>query len=549
MDNLVPKLKFMLKKKEKYEFSFIYKIKGEDQGQKAWYILQVDKNKRDRYMAAIQRTNDNIINLEDYGKVLYCAYGETIPQEILVQLHSQFHMRAVIKSLEYNKLGYEELKNNNYEKAILYFTKSIELSDIDEISFNNRGFCYWQIKDVEKAKKDLFQSIKLNRNLSNPYKHLSKIYFDEKNYLEAQLYCQKALSLGPDNDDRQQLNRLQEQIQNKIGKQNPKSNNKQYIQRIMYKKQNDKTRQQNLGRKQCQLNLKVRKEIKLNEQNYNQKDQNLQEQIEEDIFQEQINVFNGFDNSKTKKIKSSQKLKEKQKNNNEQLEEFNHFNINKEYRDDQNIQRFKIEDQNKQNHHNYLNQGNKMEQNLINFQRSYVQSQELVDYIDNQNYIQTVNNKISIKQKYNPNNNQELDLIDESFTNEDQFGKQTKMFQKYLQSMQQKEKKDQKKKDDYQGQQQKEQSYEAENYYQQKQLQQKDSNNTFENKQILCKQQNKNHFLEFSKEKQQSNQQNYQLKQQWEIQNIDNYKFANLSFQQIKEIEILEQKIQGKNQE
>lgn len=52
-------------------------------------------------------------------------------------------MRAVIKSLEYNKLGYEELKNNNYEKAILYFTKSIELSDIDEISYNNRGFCYW----------------------------------------------------------------------------------------------------------------------------------------------------------------------------------------------------------------------------------------------------------------------------------------------------------------------------------------------------------------------------------------------------------------------
>lgn len=39
-----------------------------------------------------------VIDLEEYGQVLYCDYGVDIPKEISKKLHQQFHMTPILIS-------------------------------------------------------------------------------------------------------------------------------------------------------------------------------------------------------------------------------------------------------------------------------------------------------------------------------------------------------------------------------------------------------------------------------------------------------------------
>ncbi len=67
--------------------SQIYLVKGVDRGRNAWYYVLVDRLKVKLFLKAL---NDDIIHLENYGKILYSAYGDEPPKEITDALKDEY---------------------------------------------------------------------------------------------------------------------------------------------------------------------------------------------------------------------------------------------------------------------------------------------------------------------------------------------------------------------------------------------------------------------------------------------------------------------------
>ena len=66
---------------------YIYLVKGIDAGRKAWYYVLVEALKVQLFLKAL---NDDIIHLENYGKILYSAYGEEPPAHITKALKDEY---------------------------------------------------------------------------------------------------------------------------------------------------------------------------------------------------------------------------------------------------------------------------------------------------------------------------------------------------------------------------------------------------------------------------------------------------------------------------
>ena len=72
---------------KKMQAELIYLVKGIDAGRNAWYYVLVDRLKLQLFLKAL---NDDIIHLENYGKILYSAYGDEPPSEITSRLKEEY---------------------------------------------------------------------------------------------------------------------------------------------------------------------------------------------------------------------------------------------------------------------------------------------------------------------------------------------------------------------------------------------------------------------------------------------------------------------------
>lgn len=65
----------------------VYLVKGIDDNRNAWYYVLVERLKVSLFLKAL---NDDIIHLEDYGKILYSAYGDHPPKEITDKVKEEY---------------------------------------------------------------------------------------------------------------------------------------------------------------------------------------------------------------------------------------------------------------------------------------------------------------------------------------------------------------------------------------------------------------------------------------------------------------------------
>lgn len=72
---------------KKAEAQLIYLVKGIDAGRNAWYYVLVERLKVQLFLKAM---NDEIIHLEEYGKILYSAYGDEPPESITNKLKEEY---------------------------------------------------------------------------------------------------------------------------------------------------------------------------------------------------------------------------------------------------------------------------------------------------------------------------------------------------------------------------------------------------------------------------------------------------------------------------
>jgi hypothetical protein len=65
----------------------IYLVKGIDRGRNAWYYVLVERLKVQLFLKAL---NDDIIHLENYGKILFSAYGDEPPLDITNEIKEEY---------------------------------------------------------------------------------------------------------------------------------------------------------------------------------------------------------------------------------------------------------------------------------------------------------------------------------------------------------------------------------------------------------------------------------------------------------------------------
>ncbi|MCE3255035.1 MAG: hypothetical protein K0R25_529 [Rickettsiaceae bacterium] len=68
----------------------VYLVKGVDDGRNAWYYVLVERLKLSLFLKAL---NDDIIHLENYGEILYSAYGDEPPQNITDELKREYDIK------------------------------------------------------------------------------------------------------------------------------------------------------------------------------------------------------------------------------------------------------------------------------------------------------------------------------------------------------------------------------------------------------------------------------------------------------------------------
>jgi len=76
----------------------------------------------------------------------------------------------------YNNLGYMALVyEDNYEEAVRYFTKAIELDSLYDQAWCNRGIAYFYLEDWQNARTDFLQSRKINPNNAGAIQELNRL--------------------------------------------------------------------------------------------------------------------------------------------------------------------------------------------------------------------------------------------------------------------------------------------------------------------------------------------------------------------------------------
>ncbi len=72
---------------KRMQAELIYLVKGIDAGRNAWYYVLVDRLKVQLFLKAL---NDEIIHLENYGKILHSAYGDEPPEDVTLSLKDEY---------------------------------------------------------------------------------------------------------------------------------------------------------------------------------------------------------------------------------------------------------------------------------------------------------------------------------------------------------------------------------------------------------------------------------------------------------------------------
>ncbi len=75
---------------KKMQADLIYLVKGIDAERNAWYYVLVERLKLQLFLKAL---NDDIIHLENYGKILHSAYGDEPPVEITNKLKEEYGIK------------------------------------------------------------------------------------------------------------------------------------------------------------------------------------------------------------------------------------------------------------------------------------------------------------------------------------------------------------------------------------------------------------------------------------------------------------------------
>ena len=99
----------------------------------------------------------------------------------------------------YFLLGKYYFNNNDYENAIKYLEKSIELSQDSAKGYYNLGIAYYYNKEYSQAVQNLKKAVGLDPNYAKAHYSLALLYYKNNDLDNAINYLSKTIELEPSN--------------------------------------------------------------------------------------------------------------------------------------------------------------------------------------------------------------------------------------------------------------------------------------------------------------------------------------------------------------
>jgi tetratricopeptide (TPR) repeat protein len=149
-----------------------------------------------------QAYNDLLVSYQrnPTDKYIRLNYGT-----VLCQLDSVEHGIGIFKQLlmedknDYiacQNIGYFSMNKEEYDTALVYFNRTLEINPKMGLTYNNRGFLKYKMGNNQEALKDVNTSLKLDKTNSFAYKNRALISIAEGKTEEACDDLIKARSLG-----------------------------------------------------------------------------------------------------------------------------------------------------------------------------------------------------------------------------------------------------------------------------------------------------------------------------------------------------------------
>lgn len=96
--------------------------------------------------------------------------------------------------------GNQKMVSGQYQEAVNYYTKAIEMDSSSAIYFANRAAAHTHLKEYKKAIADCESSLRIDSNYSKAYSRLGTALFYEGSYHSAVEKYAKAVELEPSNE-------------------------------------------------------------------------------------------------------------------------------------------------------------------------------------------------------------------------------------------------------------------------------------------------------------------------------------------------------------
>ncbi len=129
--------------------------------------------------------------------ILFSAFAAIGPP---IEKQNSPHESYFSKACEYQK-------NNQYEKAIIFYKKAIAIKSDDYASYKNIGYCMAKIEKYDKAIQNYKKALELNSNLIMIHKNIGEIFIKKGDIEKAKIEYNKLKKTKP-NEAEQLLEKI-----------------------------------------------------------------------------------------------------------------------------------------------------------------------------------------------------------------------------------------------------------------------------------------------------------------------------------------------------